>query len=1348
MITTKEGLVIINHLLGTRPTKLQELVFRQSWRGQSYKQIAREANLNIGHVKNVGSELWQLLSRALDAPVNKNNFRSVLDQYWLKSQESQSESTIEALLSEPLSSEPSRPALPPQSSPNPDLLHKPQAPIQTSPEQGVPQQDWDEAIDVSVFVDRDTELDTLTQWVQHDRCRLVLLLGMGGIGKTALAVKLAQQLVKTVPTPSPLEGNKRSGSKQAPPAPTLSPRMFEFVIWRSLREAPPIEPLLSDLLKVLSNRAIAALPAAGADQITQLVHYLSVSPCLLVLDNIESLLQGGEGVGQFRKGYEAYAELFRRIAQSAHQSCVLLTSRETPKDINQMQGQTRPVRVLQLKGLEVSGGQAIFAEYGSFDGSASEWQTVINHYAGNPLALKITASRIQDGLDGNLGRFIREYLRKGLVAFADIHDLLDCQFDRLSHAERDVMYWLTVNREAVTDGDLREDIVATDSKQKLLDSLTSLKQRSLIEKTINGFTQQPVVMEYVTNRLIQRVVQEIVEWNIGETEPIQGQSVERSQDQVNPLNPQIISHPGHQPLRQIEGMSVAAVPSPATPYFPPLPPLPTPLIQRYALLKAQCKDYIREVQTRLILAPIVDQLLNHFGSKTLLGERLRLILDSLRKHAPLQPGYTAGNILNLLCCLQVDLTGYDLSDLCVWQAHLAAVTLSHVNFAHADLSKSVFAESFGGILSVAFSPDGRQLAIVDSNGGLRLWDLQSGRSRMTQRVHDVWTWSIAFSPDGQTLATASDDRTAKLWNVETGQCLRTLAGHTHSVLAAVFSPDGKWLATSSDDQTIRLWNISGSGDHDRSWTAHDHRVWSLGFNAEGKILASSSEDHTIKLWDMESGACLQTLRGHANWVKGIAFHPNGVLFASGSHDHTIKLWDLRSGQCLKTLIGHSDAVTAVAFSTEGQQIVSSSHDHTLRVWEVQSGRCLKVLQGHSNRLWSFALHPDGRRIVSGGDDHAAKIWDLRSGQCVKTFSGYTNAILCMAYSADHSILASGHEDETVKLWDLQVKRVFRTLKGHGDRVWSVAFNPRPDAQSILASGSGDQTIKLWNWQTGECLKTLHGHSSWVWSVVFHPSGELLASSSYDGTIKLWEMPSGKCWRTLEGHKASVVGTIFNTSGEWLVSCGYDNAIRIWQVRSGECLNVLEGHTERVWRLAFSPDEQQLVSCSYDHTLKLWDVQTGKCLRTFTGHQAPVSSVLFDATGQRLISGSFDQSLKLWDVQTGECLRTLDGHQGIILSLLLDGQMDDVLISGSFDETLKFWNLNTGECLETLKTPQLYERMNILGVQGLTDAQKMTLQALGAIEISIAPASLVSVSEYRQNGQRLGNLPLKYSVKSQ
>lgn len=1330
MITSKEGLEIINHLLENRLTKLQELVFRQAWKGQSYKQIAKVTNRDVGHIKNVGSALWQALSEALNERVTKQNFQSALDLYWLKHQE--------ALGGNLGQQEPARAEAPGARYQELKGALDNSSRIQSASEfLSFPQQDWNEAIDVAVFVNRDAELAALTQWVQDDRYRLVLLRGMGGIGKTALAVKLAQRIVRaegeaslSVPHRQTAESATDSMIQAKSPTPDYPPLTqstpespFQFVIWRSLREAPPIDQLLSDLLKVLSDQQATVSAEEGADRITQLLYYLSKTRCLLVLDNLESLLQVGEGVGQFRKGYEEYAELFRRIAQSVHQSCVILTSRETPKGISQLANETRSVRMMQLTGLQVSGGQAIFAEYGLFDGTESEWQTLVDHYAGNPLALKIIASRIQDGLDGNLGRFIREYLRSGLTAFADIHDLLDRQFERLSHVERDVMYWLTVNREAVTATELCEDVVSTESKQKLLDSLTLLRQRSLIEKTTNGFTQQPVVMEYVTKRLIERAAQEIVNWKADESE----QNAEQSGEDASQI--EVITSPTFTP--------------PAFPYSLPLPPPSTSLLQCYALLKAQCKDYIRDVQSRLILEPIADQLLTYFGSKTALEFQLRQLLASFRQHAPLQPGYAAGNILNLLCYLQVDLTGYDLSHLVVWQAYLPAVTLSHVNFAYADLSKSVFAESFGSILSVAFSPDGQQLAIVDSNGGLRLWDAQSGQSLMTLRVHDVWTWSVAFSPDGKTLATASDDRTAKLWDVATGDCLRTLRGHTHAVLAVTYNPTGDWLATGSDDLTIRLWNLSGSGSHDRTWTAHDRRVWALRFSPDGKILASGSEDQTVKLWDVETGACLQTLTGHSDWVKGIAFHPDGVLFASGSHDYTIKLWDLRSGECLKTLTGHRDAVMDIAFSLDGQQLVSSSRDQTVRVWDVQSGRCLKVLQGHTNRLWSVAFNADGRRIVSGGDDHAAKLWDLRTGQCVKTFRGYTNAILWMDLNADRSVLASGHEDETIKLWDMQAKRVFRTLKGHGDRVWSVAFSPPSGDLSLLASGSGDETAKLWNWQTGECLKTLYGHDSWVWSVVFHPGGQVLASGSYDGTIKLWEIPGGECVRTLKGHESSVVGTTFDSIGGRLASCSFDNTVRLWDTKSGKCLHVLEGHSNRSWQSAFSPNRQQLATCSYDHTLKLWDVQTGKCLRTFEGHTAGAVSILFDATGERIISGSFDQTIKLWDVQTGECLQTLEGHQGIILALLLNGS----LISGSFDETLKFWDLDTGECIETLKTPQLYENMNILGARGMTNAQKMTLQALGAIEMSVAPASLAGMSEYRLNGQQTEN-SLKYSMKSQ
>jgi WD40 repeat protein len=139
--------------------------------------------------------------------------------------------------------------------------------------------------------------------------------------------------------------------------------------------------------------------------------------------------------------------------------------------------------------------------------------------------------------------------------------------------------------------------------------------------------------------------------------------------------------------------------------------------------------------------------------------------------------------------------------------------------------------------------------------------------------------------------------------------------------------------------------------------------------------------------------------------------------------------------------------------------------------------------------------------------------------------------------------------------------------------------------------------------------------------------------------------------------------------------------------------------------------------------------------------APVVALAFDASGQHLMSGGFDQTIKLWDVQTGNCLQTLEGHQGIISGLLPDRE---VLLSSSFDETIRCWNLKTGDCMETLRTPQPYDGMNILGVQGLTAAQKMTLESLGAIA-AVVPHSFRSVAEYRQTSQRGTTLP-KSSVK--
>ncbi|MBW4640571.1 MAG: NACHT domain-containing protein [Gloeocapsa sp. UFS-A4-WI-NPMV-4B04] len=1230
LMTFEEALEIVEQAVEPKQlNKIQLLVFQHAWHGHSYMEISTATDYDCGYIKDTGSKLWQMLSESLSEKVTKQNLQAVLKRYVRQNRELgvTSHSTTSSI-------------------PKAGILN--------------PAQDWGEAVDTSIFYGRSRELATLSKWIVQDNCRLLTILGMGGIGKTALAVKLAQQV----------QGE------------------FKYVIWRSLRNAPPVQETLTNLIKFLSNQQETNLLDIDA-QVSRLVEFLRSSRCLLVLDNAESILKSGDYTGCYREGYEGYGQLIRRVAETSHQSCLVLTSREKPVGIDSREGSTLPVRTLQLAGLQSIEAQELL-KVGDLAGLENEKAKLIQLYQGNPLALKIISTSIQILFNGN----ISEFLEQGTTVFNGIGRLLDQQLNRLSELEKQVMFWLMINREPVSPSELQVDIVPLISRPKLLEALESLRMRSLIEKatptliekSTTGFTQQPVVMEYVTEQFIEQVYQAI------------------SREDIQ-------------------------------------------LLMKYALIKAQAKDYVRASQIRVILEPIVSKLLANFRTKDI-ELKLKQILLKLQAEFSTLPGYGGGNVINLLHQLKFDLTGYNFSHLVIRQAYLPNATLHSVNFAYTEIDRCVFAETFGGITSVAFSPDGQLLATSDTKGEIKIWQVKDGKQLISCQGHLHWVWAIAFTPDGRTLTSVADDYLVKLWDVFTGECLRTLKGHTYSVNAIALSPDGQILATSGQDATIRLWNISDTIDATNSIASrillgHDQRIWSLAFSPDGRVLASGSEDLTIRLWDVATGHCFKTLEGHSKWVKAVTFSPNGQWLASASYDFSIRLWEVSTGQCIKTMQGHTNVVTAVTFSPDGQWLASSSFDQTLKLWDVKSGQCLNTFQGHTNRVWTVAFSPDNKQLVSGGDDHATKLWNLKTGQCDKTLKGHTNSIFSIALSPDCRILASGHEDQSVKLWNFSKGECFQTLQGHTNRVWSVAFAPQlaisanqennsdPDT-AVLATGSADRTIKLWNYKTGKCLKTLQGHTSWVWSVAFSPDSQYLASTSYDQTVKLWDVRTGKCLITLQEHTASVVAVTFSPNGQHLATGGFDQTIKIWEVSTGKCLVTLQGHTNSVWSLAFSQNGQFLASSSFDSSIKLWHTGTGQCMQTLQGHDGAVSAIALSPDGHLLFSGGFDCSIRVWDIPAGQCLQVLKGHTGLISSLVskscwIPKQVQEVssraviprnvqsIFSASFDETIKEWDVETGKCLKTLRVPRPYEGMNITDIKGLTEAQRISLKALGAVE---------------------------------
>jgi hypothetical protein len=682
-MTVEEAIALVEQELDRGClNKVQEIVFRECWEGRSYLKIAQVYDYDPGYIKDTGYRLWQRFSEVYGQKVTKHNLKGILRRVAAAKQ--QDLSAVISTTKQTLETKTSNRA------------------------------DWDDAIDVSIFYGRTQELTTLQTWIIQDRCRLVTLLGMGGIGKTSLSVKLSEEIQ----------------------------REFDCLIWRSLRDAPPIDEFLTTLIQFLSQEQDLNLPTSTGGKLSRLIELLKRSRCLIILDNFETVLQSSKRAGTYRKGYEMYGELLNRLGEIAHQSCLVLTSREKPQEIATLEGDRLPVRTLPLAGLDVAAGQYILDAKG-LQGAVDDLEQLVAHYRGNPLALKMAASSIQDLFAGDIAHF----LAQGSVAFIGIGHLLQQQCDRLPPLEKTIMNWLAINREPVTLADLQSDLVTELPKPQLLGVLESLRWRSLIESSSTGFTQQPVVMESVTESLIEQVANEIV----------------AEQPQV------FLSH---------------------------------------ALIKAQSKDYIRDSQIRVILQPLLNRLGRQLGSPKQLEYKLNRIFTYLQTNVNHQPNYGAGNLLNLFRQLETDLTGYDFSSLSIQQAYLQDVNLHQVNFTNAQFANCTFASTFGGVTSVAFSPDGQHLATSDTNGSIQIWNLSDGKQLALCLGHNSWVWKVAYSPTQTILASCGQDHQVRLWDSHTGQCLKVLEGHTGITTLVTFSPDGQLLASTSGDQTIRLWNVA------------------------------------------------------------------------------------------------------------------------------------------------------------------------------------------------------------------------------------------------------------------------------------------------------------------------------------------------------------------------------------------------------------------------------------------------------------------------------------------------------------------------------------------------------------
>jgi WD40 repeat protein len=1089
--------------------------------------------------------------------------------------------------------------------------------------------DWGEALDVYAFYGREQELAWLSHWVVQEHCQLVSVLGMGGIGKSALAVTLMRQVA---------------------PA-------FDAVIFRSVRDAPACQDLLADCLQVLSAQPLSVLPSSVERCIDVLLECLQTQHCLLVLDNLETLLQEQDAAGHLRPEYEDYTTLLCRVAQTPHQSCLLLTSRESPEVLAPLENTQTGVRALRLRGLEPNTCEQLFNERGLI-GTVQDQTRLAQQYGGNPLALNIVAETITELFAGEIGSF----LEQEVVIFSSIRDLLAAQWTRLSALEQAVVIWLALVREPIAMVQLHALLdapMAPSVLEQLPAALQALHRRSLVEqgKQLGTFTLQSVVLEYVTEVLVERFSQQI-QCGIW-------------QDLIS-----------------------------------------------YALSQAQAKDYVRHAQERMLVTPILVRLQALFLQNAACEEWLLGLLDQLRTWDQQAQGYGPTNLIVLLRQLRGHLRGLDLSQLSLRGANLQGVQMQDARLCGATLRDTTLTEAMPAVWSVDISRTGQYWAAGSWRGEVRVWREGGQRLHLAWQAHTDNIFILALSPDEHTLATGSWDRTVKLWDVHSGTLLWT-GWHTDIVFCVAFSPDGQTLASSGNDGIIQLWDVS-SGKQLQRRESQGGTVYTMAWSPDARRLACGCADGSIELWSLQTEqAATRVLKvvAHTNWVLSLAFSPDGTQLVSGSWDSTVKLWEVENLRVLQTLTGHTQRISFVAWSPDGRTVASASFDQTVRVWDVTQQRSRLVLHGHTAAVYHLAFTPDSCCLLSSSEDHTMRLWDVTTGVCLRTLEGYAVSLYDLDWSPDGIHLVSGSADGLVIVWEVTGKRPPRVLGGHQWIVWGVGWSP--DGQ-WLASAGWDNTIRLWEPTTGACRQILRDpdHEDTLFHcVTWSPDGCLLACGTYLRGVFQWDIRTQHRRWIGQTQPTAVRCVVWSPDGKWLASGSDDGKIGLWESTTGTLLQNLSGHHGGISSLAWSPDGRRLSSASGGRNggeLVVWEVQSGTCLQTFAGQPALVSAVTWDQSGDLLVSGGSDGRLCWWEVQSGRCLRVEEAHEGTILSLKRspDGRH---LASGGDDGAIRIWEAHSGECVQTLRRDRPYERLNITNIHGLTEAQKANLRALGAFE---------------------------------
>ncbi|HKI32920.1 MAG TPA: PQQ-binding-like beta-propeller repeat protein [Gemmataceae bacterium] len=619
------------------------------------------------------------------------------------------------------------------------------------------------------------------------------------------------------------------------------------------------------------------------------------------------------------------------------------------------------------------------------------------------------------------------------------------------------------------------------------------------------------------------------------------------------------------------------------------------------------------------------------------------------------------------------------------------------------------------IVTAALSPDGKLIAVAETDWSVRLLDAATGKHVRLLKILEAPVCSLTFSPDGKVLAVVEDAQHIQLWDTATGRAGHKLTAPQPQVTGVTFSADGKFLAACRETTvpkmtptgSLLVWETA-SGKLVASPAVDPNQQMRAALSLDGKLLAvcgtlvpSPSETknpdevmRTIILWDVAKGREMSRLRADHGAFGNVAFAPDGKTLAATWGDSTLTLWDVATSKELRRCATRRGLGSFLAYSPDGKHLAAETDGGTVQLWDARTGKRLGHHEGPIDMV-----HPcftaDGKLLAWGSWEKAVFIWDVLASKPLTPAAGHTDVVQGLAFRAGGKELVSASPDGLICAWDVTSGKELRRKRVNPqarEALGGVVLSP--DGRHLLAGGLREG--RLCDAATGETLLSLEETNTNLLAGAFTPDGSRFAIAAASDPIgglnlRVYEVATGQQLRELRKGTQTTAITLA-PDGQLLVAVekggNAPTELHAWDLTTGKERWQAKLSSADVRALAFAPDGKVLASGGEAGAVTLWEGPTGRELRGLPTPKAEVVTAVQFSPDGRLLAAAYlladkKPHVRVWEVASGTPRHEFTGHTGEVTALCFapDGK---ALATGAADTTVLLWDL-TGRTAE--KTPK-------------------------------------------------------------